>query len=327
MSNLHREILRHLRNARSVLVLTHYRPDGDAIGSQLALGLALQRAGKTVAMWNDDPVPAKFRFLTGASHITAPPRRARAFDVVVAVDSSTWSRLGTGTERIASRRCLINIDHHVSNERFGDLNWIEPNASATGQLIYRLLQRARLPIDRDLATALFVALSTDTGSFSYANTTAESLRMAARLVAAGVDVGAVSRQVYESYPCARLHLLQRVLADLKLAHHRRLAYYWVTNEMLEESRAKREDIEGVIDYARSIDSVVVAILFEELPEPGKVRVSFRSKDRRVSVDTIARQFGGGGHAEAAGARLEGTPAVVERNVIAAARAALRAAGL
>ncbi|MDW8344301.1 MAG: bifunctional oligoribonuclease/PAP phosphatase NrnA [Verrucomicrobiae bacterium] len=327
MNNLRREIVRQLREARSVLVLTHYRPDGDAVGSQLALGLALQRTGKKVSLWNDDPVPAKFRFLPGSEQITTPSRQPRAFDVVVAVDSSTWSRLGTAAERIARRRCLINIDHHVSNERYGDLNWVEPNASATGQLIYRLIQTARWPIERDVATALFVALSTDTGSFSYANTTAESLRMAAKLVASGVDVGTVSRHVYESYPSARLHLLQRVLAELKLIHHRRIAYYWVTNEMLEESRAKREDIEGVIDYARSIDSVVVAILFEELPEPRRVRVSFRSKDRRVAVDAIAKQFGGGGHPEAAGARIEGAPATVERNVLAATRAALRAAGL
>lgn len=327
MSNIPRAIIRQLRQARSVLVLTHYRPDGDAIGSQLALGLALRREGKDVALWNDDPVPAKFRFLTGSQLIRTPPRRAMSFDVVVAVDSSTRSRLGTGVERVAPRPRLINIDHHVSNEGYGDLNWVEPKAAATGMLVYQLLQGARWSLDRDIATALFVAISTDTGSFSYGNTTAESLQMAAHLVASGVDVGAVTRQVYESYPCARLHLLQRVLADLKIVHHGRLAYYWVTNEMLDETRAKREDIEGVIDYARSIDSVVVAILFEELAEPGRVRVSFRSKDRRVSVDTIASQFGGGGHAEAAGARLEGRPAWVERRVIAAARAALRAAGL
>jgi phosphoesterase RecJ-like protein len=153
------------------------------------------------------------------------------------------------------------------------------------------------------------------------------LRAAADLVDAGVNVGEVSHHVYESYPYARLQLLQMVLADLKLAHHNRIAYYWVTNDMYVNSRAKREDTEGLIDYARSIEGVVVAALFEELPEPQKIRVSLRSKHPLVDVNSIARHFGGGGHREAAGARLTATPAEAEARVVTAIVAALKNAGL
>jgi len=327
MSDPVRQISAIIRREKSFLVLTHYRPDGDAVGSQLALVLWLKKLGKRVAAWNDDPVPAKFRFLPGAHLIRPPPAKPQRFDVVISIDSSTWQRVGTAAQKIAARKHLLNLDHHVSNERFGDLNWIVPAAPASGQIAYDLIRRAGGKLSRDMATCLFVAISTDTGSFSYANTTADCLRVAAELVETGLDVGAISHHVYESYPYARLHLLRLVLADLKLAHHNRIAYYWITREMFEESRAKREDTEGVIDYARSIDGVVVAVLFEELAEPGKVRISLRSKHRRVDANAIARVFDGGGHKEAAGARLTGRPADVERRVLRAVRAELRAAGL
>jgi phosphoesterase RecJ-like protein len=321
------EICKLFREQQSFLVLTHYRPDGDAIGSQLALAILLKNLGKKVEAWNDDDVPAKFRFLPQSAMISRPPREPQDFDVVVAIDSSTLPRLGVGLERVRSRKYFINIDHHVSNEKFGGINWIVPKATASGQIAHQLIQRGGFPLTRDIAICLFVAISTDTGSFMFANTTAESLRIAADLVEKGVNVGEISRHVYESYPYARMQLLQRTLADLKLVEHNRVAYFWVTNEMYERSGAGREDTEGLIDYARSIDGVVVAVLFEELAEPGKIRVSFRSKHPKVDVNSIARHFGGGGHREASGARIAGQPRDVEQRVLDAIRAALKEAGL
>jgi bifunctional oligoribonuclease and PAP phosphatase NrnA len=316
-----------LRGQNSFLVLTHYRPDGDAVGSQLALALLLKDLGKQVEAWNDDAVPAKFCFLPHSEIIQRPPAEAKDFDVVIAIDTSTWQRVGTAVPRIGKKKHFINIDHHVSNEKFAAINWIVPNAPASGQIVYDLVKRGGFKLTRDIATCLFAAISTDTGSFSYANTTAESLRVAADLVDAGVNVGEVCRHVYESYPFARLQLLQKALADITLVDHKRIAYCWVTNEMFDASGAKREDTEGLIDYARSIDGVYVAVLLEELPEPKKVRISLRSKHPKIDVNSIARHFGGGGHHEAAGARITGKPREIEARVLQTISVALKEAGL
>ena len=327
MNPLCQQILDIIRDLNSFLILTHYRPDGDAIGSQLALAITLKNLGKQVTVWNDDPVPAKFRFLPHSNLVQQPPATPQTFDVVIAIDVSTWTRVGTAAERIASKKHFINIDHHVSNEKFADINWIVTESPASGQIAFDLIKHGGFPLTKDIATNLFAAISTDTGSFSYTNTTADSLRVAAELVETGLNVGEISRHVYESYPLSRLQLLQMTLADLKLADHNRIAYYWVTNEMFQNSGAKREDTEGLIDYARSIDGVLVAVLFEELVDAGKIRVSLRSKHPKVDVNSIARHFGGGGHREAAGARLTGPTREVEAKLIAAISAAIAAAGL
>lgn len=327
MTDTCQQICKIIRQEKSFLILTHYRPDGDAVGSQLALTILLKNLGKHVEAWNDDEVPAKFQFLPNIGMIQRPPDTPGDFDVVIAIDSSTWQRVGTAGERVGKKKHFINIDHHVSNEEFAEINWIVPQAPASGQIAYDLIHRGGFKLTKEIATCLFIAISTDTGSFSFGSTTAESLRVAAQLVEAGVDVGEASRHVYESYPYARLQLLQMALAELKMAHHNRIAYYWVTNEMYEESGAKREDTEGLIDYARSIDGVVVAVLFEELTDPGKVRISFRSKNAKVDVNSIARHFGGGGHREAAGARITGEPREIEHKVISAIIATLQEHGL
>jgi phosphoesterase RecJ-like protein len=327
MSDPCRQISELLRTQNSFLVLTHYRPDGDAVGSQLALAILLKDLGKQVEAWSDDAVPAKFRFLPHSEIIQLPPTTRKDFDVVIAIDTSTWQRVGTAAQRIGKKQHFINIDHHVSNEKFADINWIVPDAPASGQIVHDLVKLGGFKMTRDIAVCLFAAISTDTGSFSYANTTAESLRVAADLVENGVDVGKVCQHIYESYPFARLQLLQMALADITLASNNRVAYCWVTNEMYDDSGAQREDTEGLIDYARSIEGVDVAVLFEELPEPHKIRISLRSKHPKIDVNSIARHFGGGGHHEAAGARLTGEPREIEVKVLQAIDAAIREANL
>ena len=327
MSDACRQISELLRSQNTFLVLTHHRPDGDAVGSQLALLLLLKDLGKTAEAWNDDEVPAKFRFLPHSDLITRPPAEPKEFDVVIAIDTSTWQRVGTAAQRIRHKKHFVNIDHHVSNETFADINWIVPEAPASGQIALDLIKGGGFTLTREIATCLFAAISTDTGSFSYGNTTAESLRVAAELVDTGISVGEICRHVYESYPYARLMLLQKALAGLQLADQKRIAYMWITSGMFEESGAKREDTEGLIDYARAIEGVIVALLFEEVAEAGKFRVSLRSKHPRVDVNSVACRFGGGGHREAAGARISGEPHEIERNVLAAVSEALAAAKL
>ena len=327
MTDACQQVAELLRSQNSFLVLTHYRPDGDAVGSQLALTILLRNLGKQVEAWNDDEVPGKFRFLPQSNRITRPPAEPKDFDVVIAIDTSTWQRVGSAAQRIGTRKHFVNIDHHVSNENFAEINWIVPAAPASGQIAFDLIKRGGFKLTREIATCLFAAISTDTGSFSYGSTTAESLRVAAELVDTGINVGEICRHVYESYPYARLMLLQQALAQLQLSDRNRVAYTWVTTEMFEESGAKREDTEGLIDYARAIDGVLVALLFEETTEPGKTRISLRSKHPKLDVNSIARRFGGGGHREAAGARISGEPREIEGKVLAAVSEALAAAKL
>jgi phosphoesterase RecJ-like protein len=327
MSDACRQVSELVRSQNTFLVLTHYRPDGDAVGSQLALLLLLKDLGETVEAWNDDEVPAKFRFLPHSDLITRPPAEPKDFDVVIAIDTSTWQRVGTASQRIRGRKHFVNIDHHVSNETFADINWVVPEAPASGQIAFDLIKGGGFTLTREIATCLFAAISTDTGSFSYGNTSAASLRVAAELVDTGINVGEICRHIYESYPYGRLMLLQKVLARLQLADQKRIAYMWITNAMFEESGAKREDTEGLIDFARAIHGVIVALLFEELTEAGKYRISLRSKHPKVDVNSVASRFGGGGHREAAGARLSGEPHEIERKVLAAVSEALAAAKL
>jgi len=327
MSDVPRQISDLLRSQDTFLVLTHYRPDGDAVGSQLALVHLLKGLGKTVEAWNDDDVPSKFRFLPGSGLITRPPAEPKDFDVVIAIDTSNWQRVGTVSQRIGKRKYFINIDHHVSNDKFAEINWIVPEAPASGQIAFDLIKQGGFTLTSDIAMCLFAAISTDTGSFSYGNTTADSLRATAELVDTGIDVGEICRHVYESYPYARLMLLQKVLAQLQLADQKRIAYTWVTAEMFVESGAKREDTEGLIDFARAIQGVIVAVLFEEMTEAGKFRISLRSKHPKIDVNAVARHFGGGGHREAAGARISGEAREIERKVLATVSEALAAAKL
>ncbi|MFA5192228.1 MAG: bifunctional oligoribonuclease/PAP phosphatase NrnA [Verrucomicrobiia bacterium] len=314
-----------IRGHQTFLVAGHFRPDGDVLACQIALGLTLQTLGKTVEVWNPDGMSRKYSFLPHADLVRKPPSQARAFDVVIAVDTATQDRLGNIRERIASQKVLVNLDHHASNGRFGDINWIEPKAAASGELVHQLLRDNRWPITPAIAANLFIAIATDTGSFQYSNTTPATLRTAAELVEAGANVAELSRQCFGSYPLARVRLLQLALADMKLAADNRIGWLWLTKEMYRQSNALPEDSEGLIDHVRAIDSVLVAAVFEQ-DDSGNVRISLRSKSDKIDVNKIAAQFGGGGHAAAAGARIPGEPAVVEAAALKAIEQAVRTAG-
>jgi phosphoesterase RecJ-like protein len=312
-----------LRNEDRFILATHHRPDGDAIGSTLALALLLKNLGKSVLAWNDDGVPQKFKFLRGSELITPPPQTAQECDVFIAIDTSTRERLGDALGRFRAKKSVVNIDHHVSNENFGDINFVVPEAPATGVLVYEIFRAGNFEITPDIAACLFAAISTDTGSFSYSSTTADCLRVAADLVERGkLDVGELSRHIYESYPLARVQLLQMALSNLKIAANGRLAYYWVTRQMYRDTNARREDTEGVIDNVRAIEGVVVAMMIEEMDEPNSFRISLRSKNPRVDVNQIAQKFGGGGHPAASGARVSGNAADIERQLVTAITEAL-----
>lgn len=314
------EILTALRQAGSVCVVGHVRPDGDCVGSQLGLGLALRNAGKQVRIWNEDAIPRKLAFLD-PDGLFQRPRAGETFDCVVATDSASYERLGRTGECIVDRKLLVNIDHHASNTRFGDLDWVVPDVPSTGELILELLKRADWPVTPPIADCLFAAVSTDTGSFRYASTRPETFCAAAELVRQGADLGRISHQVYDSHPMSRFRLLRHVYRQVRLTHDDRIAYFWLRKGDYGRAGAEREESEGLIDHIRSIEPVVVACVFEDM-EDGLIRVSLRSKNDGVDVNEVAQQFGGGGHRAAAGARISGTPLAAQRRVLRALRQAI-----
>ena len=310
------EIGQALRDNKRFAVLSHVRPDGDALGSQLALGLSLKKLGKDVCVWNEDGMLKKYSFLPRAGFLTKPPTAPEDVDVAIALDTAIQNRLGTALPAVRSAKLWINIDHHPSNPAYGDLVHVDPTAPATGQILFELITSEKLPLDLEIAENLYVAISTDTGSFQYPNTTARTFEIAAELVRAGVDVGRVSQQLYENFPRRRVELLRELLGTMRFDGNGRVASFSLTLKMAKDLGVLPEDNEGLIDHLRAIGGVIVAVFFEELTD-GKVRVSMRSKTEDVDVCAICEKFGGGGHTLAAGARVRGTLAEVEKKVLEA----------
>jgi len=315
-------ILAGIDRSQTCCVAGHVRPDGDCIGSQLALALALQSQGKEVVCWNEDPLPRKLAFLD-PQRLIEVPRPGRAFDCVIAADCASLERLGTAGRCIENRQLLINIDHHASNTRYGDINWVSGREPSTGELVFRLLQAAGWPVTPAIADCLFTAISTDTGSFQYPSTRPSTYQIAGELVKRGANLATICNEVYQSYPVSRARLLRLLYTRFRLTHQNQIAYFWLRRADFSHTGADPADGEGLIDHIRAIEPVVVACVFEEV-ESELTRVSLRSKSPTVNVNEIAARFGGGGHPAAAGARIPGRPLAVQRRVVAALKRALDA---
>ncbi len=314
-------VIEAIRESRTICVVGHIRPDGDCVGSQLGLTQALKHEGKKVCCWNEDRIPQKYEFLDPDGTFQTP-KAGMQFDCVIATDAASPERLGAVLPCIAARKKFINIDHHESNTRYADLNWVSAREPSTGELIFRLLKVAQWPITKPIANCLFTAVSTDTGSFQYPTTQPGTYHVAGELVRRGADLARICDEVYQSYPVSRARLLKHVYSHFRLTHHNQIAYFWLRKADFERSGADSCDTEGLIDHIRAIAPVVVACVFEEI-EPELTRISLRSKSEKVNVNDIAAHFGGGGHPAAAGARIAGKPLAVQRKVIAAIKKALR----
>jgi bifunctional oligoribonuclease and PAP phosphatase NrnA len=303
-----------LREHQKFAVISHVRPDGDALGSTLAMALSLKQLGKDVRAWNEEGMLEKYSFLPGGEFLTVPPVEPEDFDVAVALDTATHNRLGMPLNAIRSAKLWINIDHHPSNPRYGDLVHIDPTAPATGQIIFELMCAVQMPVSLAIAENLYAAISTDTGSFQYPNTTARTFEIAAELIRRGVNVGRVSQLLYENFPRRRIELLRELLGTMSFDCDGKLAWFSLSQATARALGVLPEDNEGLIDHLRAIRGVIVAIFFEELTD-GKVRVSMRSKDEAVDVCAICQSFGGGGHTLAAGARVKGSLDEVARIIV------------
>ena len=316
-----------LREHQSFVLISHVRPDGDAIGSQLALGYALLAAGKNVRLINEDGLPDNLTFMAGSERIELPPAEPLEVEVAIALDTATKPRLGDRALHAASKaKIWLNIDHHVSNPRYGDFNLIDSTSPATGQILYELITELDLPMPAESRDAIYVAVSTDTGSFQYPSTTAKTYDMGADLIRRGLDVGTINSQIYDNFPFRRVELMRALLNTLELSPDGLVAYWTLLDQTRIDLGLMPEDSEGLIDIIRAIRGVRLAVFFEELHD-GKVRVSMRSKDRSLNVCEIATEFGGGGHALAAGIRRSGPMDEAKPLVLRAIRRHIDQAGL
>ena len=298
----------------------HMRPDGDCIGSELAIAYALRDLGKKVTVFNQDEMPDKLAFLD-PKKLLRGAQKPRAFDCVFVTDCANHERLGTIRESVARCGTLINIDHHNSNTRYGDLNWVDGQSASTGEMIFRLMKQAKWPVTPLIADCLFTAISTDTGSFQYATTRPSTYQAAAELVNRGANLARICDEVYQSYPLSRVKLQKHMYNSFKLIEQNQIAYFWIRQADYKKAGAVPDESEGLIDHIRDIQGVKVACLFEEI-EPSITRISLRSKLPKLDVSSIAVSFGGGGHMSAAGARILGTQLATQRNVLAAVKTAL-----
>lgn len=314
------EIHQAFQDHHSFALVSHMRPDGDAIGSILALGHSLEEMGKTVRYLNVDGCPESLAFLAGSGKVEVSAAALAAgstrTEVAIFLDTAAKARVGEASlEATKDASVLINIDHHVSNPGYGDLNYIDSTSPATGQILYDLITALEMPLPAATRDAIYVATSTDTGSFRFPATTARTYEMAADLVNRGLEVGPINQATYDEQPMRRIQLLRALLNTLEFESGDRIAHWCLREETKEEYALVDDDTEGMIDHIRSIAGVVVAVFFEELAG-GKIRVSVRSQDPEVSAQEICAVFGGGGHHLAAGIRMAGPLAEARDRVLA-----------
>jgi len=299
------EIAAALHSAQRVAIAAHVRPDGDAVGSVLGLALSLRAAGKTVYALLEDGVPSNLTFLPETGTVLMPPYDTLDIDCAVALDTATHERVGAATKAaLGLAPLLVNIDHHPTNPGYGHLNHVDGAQPAVGQIVYELIKEGGFPVTDPVLQHLFTAISTDTGSFQFSSTTARTHEIAAEMMTAGLDTAYLAQMLYQTYPARRLALMRAMLNEMQFRADGRIVSWNLSQKLMDEVKMESGDTEGIIDTLRMIDSVVSAVIFEELPD-GKIRVSSRSKDPRLDVSAVCAQFGGGGHRLAAGARMKG----------------------
>lgn len=284
-----------LENSNTIVLTAHVQPDGDCLGSMLALNEYLLSLGKNVKMILDDDVPALYKFLPGYQSIFKPASSVISADLLIVLDASDIERIGKVKEHVEAP--ILNIDHHVSNTKFADYWYIDPRSAATGEIILQLIRLLNGAITADIATCLYTAIATDCGFFRYANTTPQTMRYAADLIEYGARPNLISESM-ESKPFESILTLAKVLETLELHHHGKIA----TIKVLPDTLTVLDSTEGFINYPRVIEGVEIAIMFKVMSD-NTVRISFRSKT--VDVSQLALAFGGGGHARAAGCAIMG----------------------
>jgi len=314
-------ISRHFQNSRRVLVTSHTNPDGDAIGSLLAMGLCMGKLSKSVCFYNESKIPAVYQFLPAVDRVTHHVDDFQAFDTAVVLDCGDIRRTGRLFKRIARIPMVVNIDHHVTNTGFGKLNWVDTAACASAAMVYALINALHIEIDIAMATAIYTGILTDTGSFRFSNTNRAAFQICEEMISRGVNASTVARHVYGTYSMGRIKLLNLALDSIEISKNGKLSLMTLTQDMLSETGTEPEDIDGLIHYAKRIQDVKLAVLLHEQKSRGNgydmarpFHVSLRS-DGSIDVAAIAASFGGGGHCNAAGFVIESTLSDLKNRMI------------
>lgn len=311
------ELKKLIEENKDFLIVSHINPEGDAIGSSIALALGLKKKGKSVYILNKDPIPDILKFLP-YSKLISQKIPSREFDVMFIVDCASLER--TGLKGLKAKTTVV-IDHHlIQNSKFKtQIRLIDTKASAVGEIIYKLLNFLNAPLDKKIATNLYTSICTDTGGFRFSNTNFKALKIASELVKAGAEPWKIAKEVYENLSFNQLRLLGMSLSNLKKKD--RIAWVTVTQDMFKDTRTSIEDTENIVNYPKMIKGIEVAVLFRE-DGKNSYKISLRSKGR-VNVAEIARILGGGGHANAAGCTLNGSLEEVKRKVFKVAKNAIK----
>lgn len=305
------KIIKVIKESANIIILSHIAPDGDSIGSSLALFNALIKHGKNAKFVLDDVVPEIYKFLAGADEVEKPSNNYD-FDVVIVLDSGDIGRLGKSAKYL-NKKSIINIDHHISNTSFGTHNMIDSNAAATAEIVYNIIRALGIDIDKDIAECLYTGIVTDTGQFQYSNTTSVTHDIASNLINCGVNPSKLYRKIYQNNTKEKMKLIGESIESLEFYLDDRISCITIKKEQFDEIGAKDEDADGIINFARDINTVEVALFFREISD-GKVKVGFRSKEY-IDVNAIAEQFGGGGHKRASGATIVGNIDIVKEQVL------------
>lgn len=313
MNSMENSLLSILKKEHIISVISHINPDGDSIGSLLALGTALKRLYNTVYIFINDELPKKYTFLPGVQDIIVYKHEEEInFDFCFVLDCGDSKRLGYSEIILNKSNVVVNIDHHISNTNFGDINIIDINASSTSEIVFNLLKNNNIPIDKKIATCLYTGITTDTGNFTYDNTTSYTHRVAAELMEQAIDLTNITFHLYQNKPLNSVEFLGDMLRRLKTSFDGKLAIITITEDDLEKYNLSSSDVDGVINYARDIQGVEIAILLKETSD-GFVKIGLRSKNT-IDVSKLAGKFGGGGHKKAAGATVKGSLVEVQEKI-------------
>lgn len=295
------QLLKIINEHRRFLVAAHINPEGDSIGSQLALARLLRLLGKSVRIINADNLPKNLSFLPGVKQIErCSPKLAKeiCFDVAIILDCPVLKRIGK-VKRLLGNKFIVNIDHHISNERFGNVNWVDVQASSVGEMVYGLFKSSQIKLDDLSALYIYVAIMTDTGSFHYSNTSALTHKIAAQLLSFDINPTKIYEEIYENKSFKTLKLLSEVLVNLQRSKDGKFVWFRITNKMLKRNKLSAQSTEDFIDFVRMVEGAEVVAFLRELDSKRGVKVSLRSKTN-LDVNKIAEHFGGGGHAAASG---------------------------
>lgn len=302
-SNIDR-IKKFLKNHNNFLITAHTSPEGDSLGSQLAFAIALRSMGKNYQIINSDKYSKEYMFLPGVDKIKTNSK-IKTFDAAIILDCADISRIGNVVNILRRDMPILNIDHHISNSYFGDINLVDTKASSACQILYTLFKRLRVKFDKRIAICLYTGIAVDTGSFRYTNTTATTHFVASQLLKYDINASEIYRNIYENLNFSELKLINSALLNIRMDKTGKIAWVKVTQEMLTRYRPQIDLTDNLLNFLRSIRAVEVCVLFKEGIGQGKhIRVNLRSRGT-IDVNKIAQHFGGGGHKTASGVTLRG----------------------